>query len=155
MNDDNNLSFIFFLTLDEKLPKAFYVFNEHLKKQNFVLVPIKVDQLQSIISASGQDQVVILCSVTDVREFKSYSQKIRGLLKFILKSKRLTFIHLSSFSKLNDQKKFSLQKNYFFMKYPLSARELTHTIVKFYQLKKDQKTVWPGGRRATLEGGVL
>ena len=67
MNDDNNLSFIFFLTLDEKLPKAFYVFNEHLKKQNFVLVPIKVDQLQSIISASGQDQVVILCSVTDVR----------------------------------------------------------------------------------------
>jgi hypothetical protein len=36
MNDENNLSFIFFLTLDERLPKAFYVFNEHLKKRGFV-----------------------------------------------------------------------------------------------------------------------
>jgi hypothetical protein len=155
MKDENNLSFIFFLTLDERLPKAFYIFNEHLKKRGFVLVPVKIDQLQSIVSTSGQDQVVILCSVTDVREFKFYSQKIRGVLKYILKSKRLTFIHLSSFSKLNDQKKYSLQKNYFFMKYPLSAKELSRTIISFYELKKDQKTVWPGGRRATLEGGAL
>jgi hypothetical protein len=155
MNDESNLSFIFFLTFDERLPKAFYKFNEHLKNKGFVLVPVKFDQLQSLISSSGQEQVIVLCSVSDVKEFKAYNQKVRSLLKFILKSKRLTFIHLCSFSKLNDQKKFSLQKNYFFMKYPLSAKELSQTIVKFHQLKNDQKTVWPGGRRATLEGGVL
>jgi hypothetical protein len=118
-------------------------------------VPVKIDQLQSLVASSEQEQVVVLCSVSDAKEYKRYNDKIRGFIKYILKSKRLTFIHLSSFSKINDQKKFVMQKNYFFMKYPLNAKDLSLRISKYHALKKDQLTVWPGGRRATLGSGVV
>lgn len=144
--------FIFYLTLEDSLPKAYYAFDKHLKEQGFILVPVKIDQLQSIISTTEQEQVIVLCSVTDSREFKIYNDKVRGFLKYILKSKRLTFMHLSSFSKLNDQRMYALQKNYYFLRYPLNARDLSFKIAKYHSLKKEQRTVWPGGRRSTLAG---
>jgi hypothetical protein len=153
--NEPSLPFIFYLTLDESLPKTYYIFDQYLKESGFILVPVKIDQLQSLVASSEQEQVVVLCSVSDAKEYKSYNDKIRGFLKYILKSKRLTFIHLSSFSKINDQKKFVMQKNYFFMKYPLNAKDLSLRISKYHALKKDQLTVWPGGRRATLGSGVV
>ena len=153
--NEPSLPFIFYLTLDESLPKTYYIFDQYLKEFGFILVPVKIDQLQSLVASSEQEQVVVLCSVSDAKEYKRYNDKIRGFIKYILKSKRLTFIHLSSFSKINDQKKFVMQKNYFFMKYPLNAKDLSLRISKYHALKKDQLTVWPGGRRATLGSGVV
>lgn len=142
--------FIFYLTLEDSLPKAYYTFDNFLKALGFILVPVKMDQLQSLVAASDQEQVIVLCSVTDSREFKMYNEKVRKFLKFILKSKRLTFMHLCSFSKLSDQRLYTLQKNYYFIKYPLNARDLSYKIAKYHTLKKEQRTVWPGGKRATL-----
>lgn len=146
--------FIFYLSLEDTLPKTFYTFDKYFKKLGFILVPVKIDQLQILIASSEQEQVIVLCSVTNVREYKLYNDKIRKFLKFILKSKRLTFMHLSSFSKLNDQKNFVIQKNYYFIRYPLNAKELTFKISKYHALKKEQHTIWPGGRRATFGAGA-
>ena len=153
--NEKSLPFIFYLTMDEALPKAYFIFDRYLKELGFILVPVKIDQLQSLVASSEQEQVIVICSVSDAKEYKSYNEKIRGFLKYILKSKRLTFMHLSSFCKLNDQKKFTIQRNYFFIKYPLNAKELSLRIGKYHALKKDQRTVWPGGRRATLGTGVV
>lgn len=146
--------FIFYLSLEDTLPKTFYTFDKYFKELGFILVPVKIDQLQILIASSEQEQVIVLCSVTNVREYKLYNEKIRKFLKFILKSKRLTFMHLSSFSKLNDQKNFVIQKNYYFIRYPLNAKELTFKISKYHALKKEQHTIWPGGRRATFGAGA-
>lgn len=154
MQNESASPFIFYLTLEDSLPKAFYTFDKHLKDLGFILVPVKIDQLQSLIATSEQEQVIVLCSTSDSREFKIYNDKVRGFLKFILKSKRLTFMHLSSFSKLNDQRMYALQKNYYFLKYPLNAKELSFKIAKYHALKKEQRTVWPGGRRSTLSLGT-
>lgn len=154
MQNESSSPFIFYLTLEDSLPKAYYAFDKHLKEQGFILVPVKIDQLQTIISTSEQEQVIVLCSVTDSREFKIYNEKVRGFLKFILKSKRLTFMHLSSFSKLSDQRMYALQKNYYFIRYPLNARDLSFKIAKYHNLKKEQRTVWPGGRRSTVSGAA-
>jgi len=151
---ENSSPFIFYLSLEDSLPKTFYVFDKFLKESGFILVPVKIDQLQSLVASSDQEQVIVLCSVTSVREFKLYNDKVRGFLKFILKSKRLTFMHLSSFSKLNDQKNYVIQKNYYFLRYPLDAKQLSLKIAKYHTLKKDQRTVWPGGRRATYAVGA-
>ena len=147
--------FIFFLTLEDQLPKNYYIFDRYLKDLGFILVPVKIDQLQSLVSASDQEQVIVLCSVSDSREYRIYNEKVRGFLKFILKYKRITFMHMSSFSKLNDQRLFALQKNYYFFKFPFSAKDLSFKISRYHALKKDQRTIWPGGRRATLGSGAV
>jgi hypothetical protein len=150
MENNEQTPFIYFLTLDESLPKAFYVFDRLLKDLGFILVPLKIDQLQTLIATSDQEQIIVLTSTTDSREMKMYNQKVRGLLKYVLKSKRLTFMHLSCFSKLNDFRTFALSKNYFFMKYPLDASLLAAKIARYHDLKSEKNIRWPGGKRARL-----
>lgn len=146
----NDTPFIFYLTLEENLPKTFYVFDRTLKDLGFILVPVKIDQLQTLVAATDQTQIIVIASIVDAREMKLYNDKIRGLLRYILKSKRLTFMHLSSFTKLNDMKLYSMSKNYYFMKYPLDARLLSAKIARYHDLKSEQTTRWPGGKRAGL-----
>jgi hypothetical protein len=145
-----NSPFIFYLTLEENLPKTFYVFHRVLKDLGFMLLPVRIDQLQTLTASSDQTQLIVITSITDSRELKIYNEKIRGLLKYILKSKRLTFMHLSSFSKINDFRLFSLHKNYYFLKYPLDARILSARIARYYDLKLENNVRWPGGKRAGL-----
>lgn len=143
-------SFIFYLTLEENLSKSFYIFDRLFKDLGFMLIPVRVDQLQTLIAATDQQQIIVMTSVSDVRELKLYNEKVRGLLKYILKSKRLTFMALSSFSKINDFKQFALQKNYYFLKYPLDASQLSKKIARYHDLKSEQNSRWPGGKRAGL-----
>lgn len=142
--------FIFFLTLEDNLPSSFYTFDRSLRDLGFILVPVRIDQLQVLSSFTDQPNIVVLCSVVDFREYKLFSEKVRGLLKFVLKSKRINFMQLSSFSRLNDSKLYSFQKNYYFLKYPLDSRTLSHQIVKFYHLKSEESSRWPGGKRAGM-----
>lgn len=149
MKQNETTSFIFYLTLEEQLPRTFYIFNQCFKDLGFMLVPVRIDQLQTLVSSTDQSQIIVISSVIDSREMKLYNEKVRGLLKYVLKSKRLTFMHLSSFGKVNDFKLYHKQKNYYFMKYPLDAGLLATKIVRYYQLKAEQNILrWPGGRRA-------
>ena len=144
-----SLPIIFFLTLEERLPPSYYQLNEVFKDHGMVLVPVKADQVQSLAFSTEQSNIIILCSVSNLQEFKSYT-KIRPLMKFILRSKRISFINLSSFSTLNDSKNFVLQKNYFFVKYPVDARVLAAKVTRYHELKTEQSSKWPGGKRAGL-----
>lgn len=147
MEHNETTPFIFYLTLEESLPKTFYAFDKIFKQLGFMLIPVRIDQLQQLLSSTEQTQVVVISSVVDSREMRMYNDKVRGLLKYVLKSKRITFMHLSCFSKLNDFRTYSLNKNYYFMKYPLDARLLASKIVRYYQLKTDQNSKWPGGKK--------
>jgi hypothetical protein len=141
--------FIFYLILEEELPENFFLFDRLLKESGFMLIPVRVDQLQTLVAAAEQSQVIVLCSVMNSREVKSYQQRVRKFLKYLLKSKGLTFMLLTSFYRLNDARLFRMQANYFLIKYPLDARELAHKIVRYHGLKvKVDNTRWPGGRRA-------
>ncbi len=150
MNKNENAPFVFYLTLEETLPKNFYLFHKLFSEIDFVLVPVRIDQLQKLISCTDQSQIILISSVSDSKEYKSYNEKIRGLLKFFLKSNRLSFFHLSSFSKLNDSKVHSLHKNYFFMKFPFDARDLSRKIARYYEIKSEKTLSWPGGKRAGI-----
>lgn len=149
MSNEQN-TFIFYLTLEERLPRTYYVFDQILKDLGHVLVPVCIDQLQTLAASTEQTHLVVLTSVTDSREYKLYNEKVRGLLKYVLKSKRLTFMQLSSYSKLNDAKSYALYKNYYFFKYPLDARVLFSKIARYHELKTEKSVRWPGGRRAGL-----
>lgn len=150
MDKNHDTPFIFYLTLEENLSKTFYVFDRTLKDLGFMLIPVRIDQLQTLVASTDQTQIIVISSVTDVREMKMFNEKVRGLLKYVLNSKRITFMNLSSFSKLNDSKLYAMKKNYFFMKYPLDARLLAAKIARYHDQKAETSVKWPGGKRAGL-----
>lgn len=154
MGKNENNPFIFFLVFDESLPRVFFTFHRTLKSNGLILVPVRIDQLQNIISASDQSQVIVISSVMNSSEMKIYNEKVRELLKFVLKNRRLTFMLLSSFLKLSDYNLFSFSKNYFFLKYPIDAVLLSEKISRYYHFKSKTNMKWPGGRRAGV-GEVL
>ena len=150
MENNDNTPFVFYLTLEENLGDNFYTFDQVFKERGFMLVPVSINQLQALVSSSDQTQIIVVASVSNFKEMRIYHDKVRGLLKFILKSKRLTYMHLSSFSKLNDSKLYTMSKNYYFMKYPLDAGLLASKIVRYYEMKNETNVRWPGGKRAGL-----
>lgn len=148
---ENTHPFIFFLTLEERLPEQFYIFDRLFKEQNYILVPVRVDQLQQLVASTEQNHVMVLSCVSSFREYKLFNDKVRKILKYVLKSRRLSFVKLSSFSKLNDTRLHSLTKNYYFIKNPVDARMITERIANFHEAKSEKSQIWPGGHK-TLSG---
>lgn len=145
---ENTHPFIFFLTLDERLPDQFYIFDRLLKEQNYILVPVRVDQLQQLVSSTEQTHVLVLNCVSNFREYKLFNDKVRKILKYVLKSRRLSFVQVCSFSKLNDSRIHGLTKNYYFIKTPVEADVLAKRIVSFHEMKSEKSQIWPGGPKS-------
>lgn len=145
---ENSRPFIFYLTLSERLPDQYYVFDALLREAGYVLVPVKFDQLQQLVARTEQAHVLVLSCVTSFREYKIFSDKVRGILKYVLKSKRLSFFEFSSFSKLNDSRLLGLGKNYFFIKTPVDARAFVERLVSYHERKSEKSDLWPGGARS-------
>lgn len=143
--------FIFYLTLVDSLPNSFYSFDRIFRDLGFILVPVQFDQLQSLIASTDQSQVIVISSVTDTSDLKAYNEKIRPRLKFLLKSRRISFIHLSSFGRIDDSKLFAFKKTYSFLKFPLDARVLSSQIARFYEERMSKSTRWPGGRLSSVK----
>ncbi|HXH29928.1 MAG TPA: hypothetical protein VNJ01_03880 [Bacteriovoracaceae bacterium] len=140
--------FIFYLSLEETLPKDFYVFDRCFKDLGFLLVPVKIDQLQMLLTSTDQAHFIFISSVTQARELKLFNEKVRGLLKYVLKTKSLTYFQFSSFSKINDTRIHNLSKNYYFLKYPIDAAVLTRRIACYFEDKSEVSVKWPGGKKA-------
>lgn len=145
---DNTRPFIFFLTLDERLPEQFYVFDRLFKEYDYILVPVRVDQLQQLVARTEQNHVMVISCVTSFREFRLFNEKVRKSLKYVLKSRRLSFIEISSFSRLNDSRTHNMLKNYFFIKSPVDARALSERIITFQENKSEKSHIWPGGPKS-------
>lgn len=141
---------IFYLTCQPELPKEFFFFSSFFAKQDFILVPVKVDQLQNLALSTEQEHIIVINTIKNSAELKNYNKYARHLLKYVLKSKRISFFNLSSFSSSDDSKIFFNFKNYFFINLPIDARILTHKLVRYYELKQSEKIAWPGGRKASL-----
>jgi|GEM_PF-2979504 len=144
----------FYLVFDEQIPKHFYEFRQHLSREGVMLVPIRIEQVQSILSTTSQEQIILIQSVANVQQLNQYQKKIRPYLKYILKSKRITLLHFSSFSKIDDSKQFHSLRNYFFIRFPVSLFELAPKIVRYYELKSTELTLWPGRRAPRLSSEV-
>ena len=145
---ENAQPFIFFLTLEERLPEQFYTFDRLFKERNCILVPVRFDQLQQLVASTEQTHVMVLSCVTTFREYKLFNEKVRKILKYVLKSRRLSFVKLCSFSKLNDSRIHGLTKNYYFIKTPVDARAITDRMISFHEMKSVKSQIWPGGSKS-------
>ena len=150
MNTNEKYPFVFYLSLDENLPAAYYILSQSLKVFGFMLIPVQMDQIQKLVTIAEQNQIIIVTSVVDSLSMNKYNEKVRRVLKYILKSKRISLVLLSSFSKLDDKKIFKNSGNYFFIRNPVDSGQLSSIIADCYELKSEKNTKWPGGKRAGL-----
>lgn len=146
----NDQTIIFYLTYQNELPKEYFYFSELFNQKDYILVPVRVDQLQNLAASTEQQHIIVISTVKNSQELKNYNKYARHLLKYVLKSKRITFFNLSSFNASNDSKIFFHSKNYFFIKLPVNARIFTDKLIRYYELKQTQSIAWPGGKRAGL-----
>lgn len=151
---ENTRPFIFYLTLEEKLPDQYYVFDLLFKERNYILVPVTVDQLSKLVASTDQSHVMVLNCVSSFREYKLFNTKVRSILKYVLKSRRISFIEISSFSKLDDSRLHSLSKNYFFLKTPVDGRSLVEKLSQFHTKRSEKSNLWPGGARSMAAGAA-
>lgn len=153
MNDEkfDSMPFFFFVTLGGKLPEVFFKLDAQLKKQGVILVPVAIDQLQVMVSSGAQNHYIAITSVNSFAEYKIYNERVRHLLKFVLRKSNISFFNLCSFQKLNDSNQFRMTKNYFFLKYPLNTDTLGEKLVRYMDLKSEKLARWPGGKRAGVK----
>lgn len=146
----NEQTIIFYLTSQSQLPREFFFFSELFAKKNVMLVPVRVDQLQNLALSTEQEHIIVINTIKNTEELKNYNKYARHLLKYVLKSKRISFFNLSSFAASDDTRIYFNFKNYFFINLPIDARILTNKLIKYYVLKQSEKIAWPGGRKASV-----
>ncbi len=106
---------------------------------------LKIIHVQS--SASDKRRAMLPATVTMAGEL---------LFPFsIFKSKKDGQIDKMEIPALSPMCLYVIQKNYYFLKFPFNAKDICFKFSRYHSLKKDQLTIWPGGRRATLSSGVV
>lgn len=146
----NEKTIIFYLTTTTELTSEFFSLNHTFNESGCVLVPVRVDQLQNLATMTEQEQIIVINVIKNTQELIAFNKGVRHLLRYILKSKRISFFNLSSFDSSDDSRVHFMTKNYFFIKLPIDVKMISKKIARYYTLKQKDKVTWPGGKRAGL-----
>ena len=150
--DESQNLFFFWILLDERLDELYYTTAAAMAARGVKLLPIKLGQVSRLAALSEAGHVTVLCSTRHARQYEVFNQSVAPLLHLLLRQERLSLFHLSSFQKLDLGAKGYRNKNYFFLKYPLSLEPLCDKLKRFHELRLNRARVWPGGRRAKVPG---
>ncbi len=144
--------FFFWILLDEQLDEAYYTTARAMALRGVKLLPIRLNQVSRLAALTSAGHVTVLCSTRHAGQFANFNKSVAPLLTLLLRQERLSLFHLSSFQKLDLGHQSYRNKNYFFLKYPLSLESLCDKLKRFHELRLNRARVWPGGRRAKVPG---
>lgn len=145
MQDD----IVFYLHLDQNLPKYYYTISQYLSKNGITLIPIKPDQVASFIHQSGMMKLIVITS--KVGHLNVFKNIVARVVKNAINCGTMTLFHLSSFKSLNLARQHSINsKNYFFIENPVKVKLISEIISRYYWAEKSKAKKWPGGKRAKL-----
>lgn len=139
------ISWIYFLSIEEELPPNYYKLSKDFLKLGYSLIPIKLDQLSYFYD--DNETINVVCDVSNFSAQVKFKKNILPRLHYYIMNKKINLFHLSSFQQERFVKK---QEGYFYFALPTPTSVLVYNIKDLCEtLKKDAK-VWPGGRRAKI-----
>ncbi len=147
METDENLNLIFYLTFGQKLPKVFYDLAVTFKNKGLTLVPVELDQLLDFYQ--GKKNVHVVVVTKNQFEKKAYQKSLK-IINHALRSGKMFFYHLSSFSDIDLRKEKGRINNYSFISLPISIEVLAQAVKNSFLIKQNSIQKWPGGRRGRL-----
>lgn len=141
-------SWIFYLKLQKELPKEYFRLDQELKMYGKSLVPMTIRSLGESIKKSKKIHVLIV--VRNLDEFRYFNSKVKKILKFMVRTGRVSLYVTSSFNAVNDTT-IMRRDFYYFMKLPVSYSFLCQSIAKVVDSNDANAYKWPGGSRSQFK----
>lgn len=134
---------IFFLKLENALPKWYYQFSLNFSECGVKLIPVSTEEFWKIIQGPKQHSIIVpLINLTSKQKF---NQKNQGLFERGIKNSKISLFLLSSFFNDQLQKKWKRYPNFFNYDIPSPINELAKKIaLEFYSLNEG-KLEYPYG----------
>jgi hypothetical protein len=139
---DAKSDWIFYLKLTPKLNNKFFEIDRHFKQKGFTLIPVSVSDLIAVNRGENKFQVILIAD--GFEQARYYHKKIRKILKYWMRSKRINLFIGSSFELLDDSAIYGLTDCYFYYKLPIKTKEFCDKIGTKIKEKQDHDKKWPG-----------
>ena len=140
--------YIFFLQLEDRLPKYYFDLASVFGIINVTLVPLKPNELNKMQATEiAKNVIIITSSFTSQRKFL----KLKSLfLDMSLRTEKFRFFHLSSFGYVSNYSRERHLGIYHFLPLPAKVDEVCYYIVSKVHHYEKSVQGWPGGRKARL-----
>lgn len=142
---DNKSDWIFYLKLSPKLPASFFDMDKRLKENGYTLIPVSFTDLVLLNTKEGEFHVLAMASSTEQATY--FQRKVRKILHYLLRSKRMHMYFVSSFKFLDDTHLFGSSGHYHYVQLPVSVNKFCDTISETIKNKRSQSRKWPGASR--------
>lgn len=147
MNKKNYQKYIYFLQLTPALPEEFFKFAAHFKRWEIDLIPVEANKIAEITTSQKQFIIALNKDFTSIDNFEVVREKF---LNFALKREVFTLFDISSFGKMDGYQNYEKKGSYVYLPLPGKYKDFCKRMAAEYYIKREQKGVWPGGRRAKL-----
>lgn len=141
----DEISWIYFLSIDEELPQNYYKLSKEFLKNGYSLIPIKLDQLAFFYDEL--EVINLVCCVSNFSSQKKFKKYVLPRLHYYIMNKKINLFHVSSFQAEKFSKK---QPCYFYFSIPTPTSLLVYNIRDLCETLRKEAKVWPGGRRAKI-----
>ena len=140
--------FIFFYQFQKKLPRSFIHLSAHLAQYSIKLVPVDLDQLRDL--SKNKSNIVVLAIESDLPSRTSMAKALKSSLGIMLRYRRISLFHISSFEKNNTLASFEKSNHYKHLRLPESYESISQYMAVFLGQNLKAVNKWPGGKRAKL-----
>jgi len=144
-NDSIN-SYVFFLNVNDDLPREFYLLAKALSLANITLIPVSKEDL---IKLTAGKKIIIMTIVKDLLSYKKFLINRKSFLDMALMSNKISLIDINSFSPLVHSKSIRMKK-YYFLGLPLRTDEIVSEVKKVVAKDGGNVKRWPGGIKGKI-----
>ena len=138
---------IYFLRLQEKLPRWYFFLATHFSQSGIALVPITWSDLKEIGDRSNK--IFIISAVTNLSSQALFNKILYRGLNFLIVKKQAHLYHMTSFNMISKYMG-TLDKNYHFIKLPESMKLILKNIMDHYKTENIVDNRWPGKKSNSL-----
>ena len=138
--------FIIFIQWTSHLPEDYFIIAKLFRPWDIRVVPIKYDQLMKYHLNSHK---IVLSITLDMTLTQLKLKTLQRFLNFPIKTGRLTFFDISSYSNLNTESEY-FKKYYKFFPLPMKYTDIVEKVASYFFVQNKSENYWPGGRRSRL-----
>ena len=143
----NSTHKVYFLSLEDHLPKWYPLMEEYFKELKVSLILTHFEEIKQLSQLS---RIHVIVSESTLSSKKKFDRQMKDYLGFAVQSNLLCIHHISSFMIRRTFIELRNRKPYYFYKMPFSIASFCWHLLEDFLKDSREKRVWPGGKRAKL-----
>ena len=147
MEKKSSVNYIFFLKSTKELSAMFFQMADLFSQLNIILLPVTREELQNI--DRHKKHQIIVCR-NDLLSAQMFFEIKKAYLDFAMSRGHVAVYDISSFSEIENAKKYQNKKSYFYFPLPIDIKQVVMSVTIDYFKTKNEMEEWPGGKRSKL-----